>query len=277
LSATEFYGDYRTLFMNAAFNFPMTLKQMPLSTFGGGVIGIPREDLLLSALALGASGTPDSNDPAKTFGGVLVLGSGTLTVKPFGLVGHRSLNVSWNDKESGSLSPKIRPILQLYYCKSGFPDLLIPDPFSRMFLGGSSPPCSFRLTPQYHKSSSTFDQYFWQPDNSPKHGIGLFFAFGASDGNPNPIQYSFLSRIGGRGVMPVRPDDSFGVGIARTQFSSAFVPVFETTIQPRPAARGRDRDVLQHFCHSVAERDGGPPGRQSRLKKSAQRGPAREC
>ena len=59
--ATEFYGDYRTQFLNAAFNFPMTLALIPLSTFGGGVIVLPRDDLLLSALALGPNGTPTSN------------------------------------------------------------------------------------------------------------------------------------------------------------------------------------------------------------------------
>jgi porin len=58
----------------------------------------------------------------------------------------------------------------------------------------------------------------------PKHGIGLFFRFGASDGNPNPIQYSFITGIGGKGVVPGRPDDTFGLGVTRTQFSSAFVP-----------------------------------------------------
>jgi porin len=52
----------------------------------------------------------------------------------------------------------------------------------------------------------------------------LFFGFGASDGNPNPIQYSFITGIGGKGVVPGRPDDTFGLGVARTQFSSAFVP-----------------------------------------------------
>jgi porin len=72
--------------------------------------------------------------------------------------------------------------------------------------------------------SYSFDQYFWQSDGDPKHGIGLFFGFGASDGNPNPIQYSFITGIGGKGVVPGRPDDTFGLGVARTQFSSAFVP-----------------------------------------------------
>ena len=36
LAGTEFYGDYRTQFLNAAFNFPMTVELLPLSTFGGG-------------------------------------------------------------------------------------------------------------------------------------------------------------------------------------------------------------------------------------------------
>jgi porin len=72
--------------------------------------------------------------------------------------------------------------------------------------------------------SYAFDQYFWQPDGDPKHGVGIFFGFGASDGNPDPIQYAFLAGIGGKGVLPGRPDDSFGFGLARTQFSSAFLP-----------------------------------------------------
>jgi porin len=52
----------------------------------------------------------------------------------------------------------------------------------------------------------------------------MFFSFGASDGNPNPIQYAFMGGIGGKGVVPGRPDDTFGLGLSRTQFSSAFVP-----------------------------------------------------
>ena len=69
-----------------------------------------------------------------------------------------------------------------------------------------------------------FDQYLWQPEGDPKHGIGMFFSFGASDGNPNPIRYALLAGIGGKGVVPGRADDSFGLGIARTQFSSDFAP-----------------------------------------------------
>jgi porin len=52
----------------------------------------------------------------------------------------------------------------------------------------------------------------------------VFFSAGASDGNPNPIKWAFIAGIGGKGVIPGRLDDSFGVGFARTQFSSAFIP-----------------------------------------------------
>jgi hypothetical protein len=44
--------------MNTAFNFPMTLEELPLSTFGGGVVVLPREDILLVGLAIGPNGAP---------------------------------------------------------------------------------------------------------------------------------------------------------------------------------------------------------------------------
>ena len=52
----------------------------------------------------------------------------------------------------------------------------------------------------------------------------MCLSVGASDGNPNPVKFAFLAGIGGKGVVPGRPQDSFGVGIARTQFSGAFIP-----------------------------------------------------
>ena len=48
----------------------------------------------------------------------------------------------------------------------------------------------------------SFDQYFWQPAGDPKHGIGMFFNFGASDGDANPVKYSYATGIGGNGAGP---------------------------------------------------------------------------
>jgi porin len=229
LGVTEFYGDYRTQFMNAAFNFPMTLEQVPLSTFGGGVIGIPREDILLSALVLGPSGTPTSDSISQAFNGsALVLGSGQVTVKPFGLTGHQSVSFTWNNKERFSLSQDPTNLATLLL-QERFPRLASPGPVLEDILARAFPALLVPARPANRTSSSwafayAFDQYFWQPDNDPKHGMGLFFGFGASDGNPNPIKYSFVTGIGGKGVVPGHPDDSFGIGFGRTQFSSDFVP-----------------------------------------------------
>ena len=53
--------------MNAAFNFPLAISQVPISAFGGGVIAMPRQDLILSAMAIDPSGRPTSNDLGKAF------------------------------------------------------------------------------------------------------------------------------------------------------------------------------------------------------------------
>jgi porin len=230
LGGTEFYGDYRTQFLNAAFNFPMTLEQVPLSAFGGGVIALPRDDIILSAMALDPSGTPTSNNLGRAFSdGVMVVGNGQLTIKPFGLVGHQSLGFSWSDKQLFSLTQDPSNIARLLLGER-FPRLANPGPVLTEILSRFFPGLLVSAQPANRTSSSwsinyAFDQYFWQPDGNPKHGIGLFFAFGASDGNPNPLQYVFVTGIGGKGVVPGRPDDSFGLGLARTEFSGAFVPL----------------------------------------------------
>jgi porin len=229
LAETEFYGNYRTQFQNSGFNFPMTLSQVPISAFGGGVIVLPNHDILLSAMALDPSGTPNSNDLGKAFDdGVMLVGNGKLTIRPFGLVGHQSVGFSWSDKQRFSLTQDPSNIAQLLLIEQ-FPRLANPGPVLTEILGHSFPALLVPAQPANRASSSwsinySFDQYFWQPTGDPKRGIGLFFGFGASDGNPNPIQYSFLTGIGGKGVAPGRPDDTFGIGFVRTEFSSDFVP-----------------------------------------------------
>jgi porin len=124
---TEFYGDYRTQFMNTAFNFPMTLALLPLSTFGGGVVVLPRDDILLSGLAIGPNGAPTRNDVGQAFQGVLILGGAKLTVKPVGLVGHQSLGLTWNNQDRVSLDQDPSNITDLLLTQR-FPLLANPGP-----------------------------------------------------------------------------------------------------------------------------------------------------
>ena len=229
LGKQEFYGDYSTQFLNAAFNFPMTFEQVPLSAYGGGVIALPTKEITLSVLALDPNGTPTSNGFGNAFNnGAMVTGGGQVAIKPFGLVGHQNFGFSWTNKERFSLEQDPSNLAR-FLLQQRFPRLGDPGPILERILARFFPGLLVPVQPANQKSSSwsvnyAFDQYLWQPAGDSKHGFGVFFSVGASDGNPNPIKYAFLAGIGGKGVVPSRPEDSFGVAIARTQFSSAFVP-----------------------------------------------------
>ena len=57
-----------------------------------------------------------------------------------------------------------------------------------------------------------FDQYLYEPKKGSGQGIGIFGRIGASDGNPNPMRFFFSFGVGGKGIIPGRPLDRFGIG-----------------------------------------------------------------
>lgn len=57
----------------------------------------------------------------------------------------------------------------------------------------------------------TFDQYLYQTKNGSGEGFGLFGQFGISDGNPNRLYLSALIGIGGKGLIPGRSHDNWGI------------------------------------------------------------------
>jgi porin len=208
----------------------MNMLDVPLSAFGGGPIFLPWEDLVLSALVLDPDGTPLDTDIANAFDhGVLVLATVKLTIKPFGLVGHQTVSALWSDKERSSLvqdpSNFARALL-----KEEFPRLANPGPLLERFLARFFPELLVPVQPPNKKDDTwavayTMEQYLWQPDGDPKRGIGVFLNFGASDGDPNPAEWFVNLGVGGKGVVPGRPNDSFGVGWARTDLSDKLIPL----------------------------------------------------
>src|SRR6185295_16175581 len=187
----EFTGNFRTQFENTGLTFPMAAALVPVAAYGGGVIGIPWEHLLLSALAIDPDGTPTNDDLGDVFRhGVTVLGAGSLAIDPFDLVGHQSLNLMWSNKERLSLIQD-RTNLRRLLLEERFPRLGNPGPVLQAildrFFPGRAP-----VRPPNHESDTwgvfySFDQYLWQPAGARERGIGLFFVFGASDGEANPI------------------------------------------------------------------------------------------
>jgi porin len=225
----EFAGDIRNQFMTAALSFPMALAMVPFSAYGGGVIVVPWEGAVISAMALDPSGTPTNNDISEAFDdGATVVASGQVTIKPFGLVGHQTVGGTWSNKTHLSLDQDPGNIAR-FLLEERFPRLGDPGPILRRILERFFPQLLVPVQPAKREDSTWavfygFDQYLWQPAGDPKRGIGIFFNFGASDGNPNPIKYSYSTGIGGNGVIPGRPHDNFGVGWARTKLSDKLAP-----------------------------------------------------
>ncbi|MGB4781739.1 MAG: carbohydrate porin, partial [Candidatus Methylomirabilis sp.] len=63
----EFTGNYRTQFLNGALAFPLASALVPISAYGGGIVALPWEGVVLSALALDPSGTPTNSDVSEAF------------------------------------------------------------------------------------------------------------------------------------------------------------------------------------------------------------------
>jgi porin len=223
----EFTGNYRTQFMNAAFSFPMTSGLIPLSAFGGGVIALPWEGVQLSVLALDPNGTVTSNDLGHAFqNGATFFGGGQVTIKPFNRLGHQGLSAMGSTQNRFSLTQDPSNLARILL-NERFPRLNDPGPILGDILGRFFPQLLVPTQPLNRSSDSwgvfyNFDQYFWHPGGDQKRGIGTFFQFGVSDGQTNPIKYSYTVGISGKGVVPGRPLDTFGAGWARTEFSDKF-------------------------------------------------------
>jgi porin len=223
----EFTGNYRTQFQNGALVFPLAAALVPISAYGGGIIALPWEGVTLSALAVDPSGTPTNHDAGEAFrDGAMMLSSAHVAIKPFGLIGHQGVSGMWSNKERSSLTQDPSNMARILISEQ-FPRLADPGPALRRILERLIPGPSVPIEPLNKKSDTwaifyNFDQYLWQPKDDPKRGIGIFFTFGATDGNPNPLKHSYNMGIAGNGIVHGRPNDTFGIGWARSDFSSKF-------------------------------------------------------
>jgi porin len=84
----------------------------------------------------------------------------------------------------GLVVPKQKSTWAVYW--SGWQYLFVDDP-------GGKPPAPLQGQPEHR-------------------GIGLFARFGVADKETNPVEWAGSGGIGGRGLIPSRDNDSFGIG-----------------------------------------------------------------
>ena len=232
----EFTGNFRTQFMNTGLAIPMSFALVPISAYGGGIVALPWEGVVLSALVLDPSGTPENNDITDAFDdGVMLTATAQVAIKPFGLKGTQKAGFMWSNKERLSLDQDTANIGRLLLTER-FPRLGNPGPVLRRILERFFPQLLVPVQPPKREDSTWalyygFDQYLWHPGGDTKRGIGIFFNFGTTDGEANPVKYSYSMGVGGKGVIPGRPNDTFGVGWARTEFTDELLPFVRQQLQ----------------------------------------------
>lgn len=235
LAHAEFHGDMHTQFINTAFNLPMATALVPISAYGGGVVLLPLPTVSVIALALDANGEVTEDDVSDAFDeGVTFLGAASVKVKLFGRVGHQTLMGTWSDKTRLALDQDPSNLGRLLLTER-FPRLGNPGPLLEHILANRFPGLLVPVQPPLKEEetwavSYGFDQYVWQPEGEPTKGLGVFFNFGVSDGNPNPVEYSWVVGIGGKGIVPGRGSDTFGAGWARTELTGDFVPFLRDSL-----------------------------------------------
>ncbi|MCJ7641667.1 MAG: carbohydrate porin [Desulfobacterales bacterium] len=189
--ANEFaHGKGDIQFMNLAFNLnPVVALTVPASTLGAGLIILPTKDpkaAIINFLVLqtnGEASTAGFNDldsDQLTF-----TGEARVRTNFFGLTGHQLIGGAYSNKSFTSLDQSLRFIIEnrAIEKKDG----------------------SWNI---YYN----FDQYLYEPNKGSGQGIGIFGRFGVSDGNPNPMHFFFSFGVGGKGIIPSRPLDRFGIG-----------------------------------------------------------------
>jgi porin len=190
--ANEFaHGKGDTQFLNLAFNLNPVALMVPYSSLATGVIVLPTKDpnqAIMNFLLVSATGKA-STAGFDNLNGAIFAFEGRVRTDFFGLTGHQLVGVDYSNKQYTSLDQRIQF-----------------DP-----LGRRGPQMLAKQDDTWSVYYN-FDHFLYETDKSAGKGIGLFGRFGASKGDPVPAQYMYSLGVGGKGLIPSRDLDRFGIG-----------------------------------------------------------------
>lgn len=176
-------------FLNLALTLnPTLMVSVPYSTLTLGGIILPTgnpEEAVISIAAMSGKGKATTAGFDNLEGDELTYAAeGRVRVHPFGFTGHQLLGATYATRTFTGLDQRLGDILVGTVNKEN-------DSWAVYY---------------------NFDQYFYEPVKGSGRGIGLFGRLGTSDGDANPIHFMCSLGIGGKGAIPGRDNDSFGLG-----------------------------------------------------------------
>ncbi len=185
------YGKGDTQFLNTALNVNLVALVAPYSTLGTGVIILPTKDpnqAIVNFSVLSATGKASATG-FDNLNGAIFAGEGRVRTDFLGLTGHQLVGAMYSNKQYTSIDQRLDFVTR---------NVIQNRPLEK--------------TDGTWAVYYNFDQFLYETDKSAGKGIGLFGRFGASEGNASPAQYIYSLGVGGKGLIPSRDLDRFGIG-----------------------------------------------------------------
>lgn len=202
-----FANDERTQFTNAALRNNLVIPPfLPYTNMGVGAIVNPLDWLSIVTAAADSEGRAKTTGFETAFHGpthTTVIHEWDVKVKPFDLPGNQRVGFVWSSMERNHLQP-ISPF------KETGP--LLMKVFGPQFMNALKPYLPYNTSPDSTAIYYNFDQYLYTEKEDPTQGVGLFGRFGWTKQDVMPLAHDYSIGVGGKGVIPHRDNDTFGVG-----------------------------------------------------------------
>jgi len=217
-----FANDERTQFLNLALRNNVLIGPfLPYTDIGVGFILRPAEWITLTAAVADSEGRAKTTGFETTFHGpthTTSINEMALHLKPFGKPGNYRFGFVWSSKEFPHLQPpspfkETGPLMMK----------LLGPKLAKKVVGIIAPP---NTSPDNVAVYFNFDQWIYQEEADPSQGIGIFGRFGWGRSDVNAVEYFYSCGIGGKGILPGRDADTFGLGYYYADLSDEMPSMF---------------------------------------------------
>lgn len=203
----EFANSEQTQFMNLGLRVnPLVGAFLPYTDLGAAAIVNPTDWLSILTAVADSEGKATTTGFNTTFHGpthTSVIHEWNVKIKPFDKPGTQRVGFVWSSMEYKNLQP-VSPFKETGPLMM---KLLGPKTFQKV---GSMLP--FNYAPDNVMIYYNFDQYVITKADDPTQGIGLFGRYGWARSDVNAITNYYSFGVGGKGMVPERPKDQYGVG-----------------------------------------------------------------
>jgi porin len=227
-----FASNHRTQFMNTGLRInPVLFYATPYTTMAAGAVWLPAKWLKITTAV-----TDNDTDGAATMTGFNTAFHGRdwwtacqefeFAIKPFGKTGHQRFGWFWTSRDFPEIGGDGRIQFPQVIGRRLVPRGMLPRWARVLRLGNqvyslTDPETSADTWGLYYN----FDQMLFTEAADPEQGVGVFGRFGFG-GEPNIFEQFYSVGLSGKGSIPQRDQDTWGIGYYLANINDDINPAF---------------------------------------------------